>query len=327
MILFLYGADTFRSLQKLKEIVSHYEKIYPGGLSLKYPEPEEESYQEFKKEFYQKGLFKEKKLIVLKNIFSNQEFKKEFLKSIEDIAKSPDIILILEKKDVSEKDKFFQVLKKYSKIQKFDFLKGEELEKWAEKKFQGLGISLAKKGEELSDGVKIEIQAFKKLLEFTGKDIWRLNNEIEKLANYRTKGVISEKDVELLTEQKIETDIFKTIEYLAKKEKAIALDLIQKHLEKGDNPFYLLSMINFQFRTLLLLKSAEIVLKYNFSPWALSQSLGMHPYVIKKTMFLTKKFSLPELKKIYQKFFKTDLNIKIGKISPIDGLKMLIAEI
>ncbi len=314
MLIFLYGPDTYRSQQKLKEIVAHCKKTHKRGLNLKYLDAEENSYQEFKEEFFQPSLFKEKKLIVLKNVFSNQEFKKNFLKRVEEISRASEVVLILEKKKFSEKDNLFQSLKKHGRFQEFDFLAGKELEEWARKKFQNLGV-------------KIEIKTIRKLFELENQDFWRLNNDIEKLANYKMGQFIVENDIELLVGQKIEIDIFRTIESLAKKEKRTALDLIQKHLEKGDNPLYLLSMINFQFRSLLILKSAELVLKYNFSPWTLSKSLGMHPYVIKKAMLLTRKFSLEELKKIYRKLFETDLNIKIGRINPAEGLKMLITEI
>ena len=46
---------------------------------------------------------------------------------------------------------------------------------------------------------------------------------------------------------KIETAIFETIDTLAQRNKKKALRLLQDHLDKGDSPFYLLKMINFQY--------------------------------------------------------------------------------
>jgi len=315
MLIFLYGPDSYRSSQKLKEIIAHYREIYKKGLNLKYLDAEENSYEEFKEAFFQAPLFKEKKLIILKNIFFSQQFKENFLKNIKKITEAPEIILILEKKELPEKNKFFQVLKEYSQFsQKFDFLTDEELKKWTKKKIQDLGG-------------RIETPALERLLKIGSHNLWQLANEIEKLINYKKGQIILKNDVELLVREKIEVDIFKTIDALAKKEKNVTLDLIQKHLEKGDNPLYLLSMINFQFRNLLILKSVQSVLKYNFSPLKLAQFLGIHPYVVKKTIFLTNKFSLEELKRIYQKIFETDFNIKLGKVESAGALKTLIAEI
>ena len=41
MIFFLYGNDTYRSKEKLDEIVNHYKQIYKSGLNLKFFENEE----------------------------------------------------------------------------------------------------------------------------------------------------------------------------------------------------------------------------------------------------------------------------------------------
>ena len=53
----------------------------------------------------------------------------------------------------------------------------------------------------------------------------------------------------------------------------------------------------------------------------------MHPYVIQKSTQQTRKFNFEELKKIYQKIFQVDLDIKTGKIEPETAIDLLIAEI
>jgi len=157
-----------------------------------------------------------------------------------------------------------------------------------------------------------------------GNDLWQITNEIKKLVNYKNGQRIEIKDVELLVKPKIETDIFKTIDFLASKNKKQALKLIHKHLEKGDHPLYLLSMINFQFRNLLTIKD---LIKKSSSPYFLSKITNLHPYLVKKSYTQAQKFTLEELKKIYQKIFETDFQIKTGKIAPETALDLLIAEI
>ena len=75
MIIFLYGPDTYRSRQKLNEIIEHYKKVHKSGLNLKYFDLQKSSYQDFKDEIQQASMFKEKKLLVLKNIFSNPDLR------------------------------------------------------------------------------------------------------------------------------------------------------------------------------------------------------------------------------------------------------------
>ncbi|HEY0087510.1 MAG TPA: hypothetical protein VGB37_01630, partial [Candidatus Lokiarchaeia archaeon] len=198
----------------------------------------------------------------------------------------------------------------------------------------------------------IENPALENLINFVGNDLWQMKNEIEKLVSYKfskrvdeaiassspvanarevdetisssppfnDNQVVQVKDIELLVKPKIETDIFKTIDAIAQKNKNLALRLLHKHLEKGDSPLYLLSMINFQFRNLLMVKSHK-------TEQGLNEDLGMHPYVIRKTTEQARKFTTSELKKIYQKIFKVDLSIKTGKINPDVALDLLVTEI
>lgn len=311
MIIFLYGSDTYRSYRKLKELIEYYKKIHKSGLNFKFFEGENLDFQEFKNLLNSASMFKEKKLIVLKGIFSNQNFKEKFLSEKEKILNSDDIILIYETHEITENDSLFLFLKKNSKFQEFKPLEEEKLKNWVKKEFYNFGIDIEKK-------------ALEKLIESVGNNLWQMSNEIKKLATYKKRKKIEEKDVELLIQSKIENDIFKTIDALAENKKGLALSLIHKHLEKGDNPLYLLKMINFQFRNLLQVKSLTAERVYNYQ--ALNQ-INLHPFIFKKNLRQSKKFTFLKLKNIYQKIFKTDLDIKIGRIDPETALDLLISEI
>jgi len=367
MIIFLYGPDTYRSQQKLNEIIKHYKKTSKSGLNLKYFDFKKDSYQEFKDEFQIISMFQEKKLMVLKNAFSNSEFKRKFLENSKKFRDSKDIILFYEEGEFSKNDALFSFLKKQAKFQEFKLLESQRLKNWVKKEFE-------KYQWQASD------RALGKLIEFIGNDLWQISNEIRKLVSYRApraarrrdksllnlrsasprsvseggkesknirsslpfagarvnkalfdykkKQEIGEEDVELLVRPKIETDIFKTIDAISSRNKKQALLLIHKHLEKGDSPLYLLSMINFQFRNLLLVKSCESKAElYVNDTRILSEKLKLHPYVIRKSIQQARRFTIDELKKIYQKIFQADLNIKTGKIDPQTALDLLITEI
>jgi len=308
MTIFLYGEDSYRSRQKLNEIIERYKKIHKSGLSLKFFEEKELSFEDFRDEFQQTSMFAEKKMIVLKSVFSDREgFKESFLKDSKKFINSKDIILFFESGEVPRNDSLFKLLKKYGKSQEFEPLEGEQLRRWVKKEFVRLKT-------------KIDGNALIKLIEFVGNNLWQMENEIKKLVSYKLKcpnPEISQRDIELLVKPKIETDIFKTIDAIAVKNKKQAIELIHEHLERGDTPLYLLSMINFQFRNLLIVKSS----RFGY------EKLKMHPYVIQKSTQQARKFNFEELKKIYQKIFQVDLAIKTGKVEPEVALDLLIAEI
>ncbi|MGB2762364.1 MAG: DNA polymerase III subunit delta [Minisyncoccales bacterium] len=303
MIILIYGPDTYRSRQKLTEIVEHYKKIHQSGLNLKFLDIKEQTFEDFENHFQISSMFQEKKLIILKNAFTNQDFKEKFSKNRKKIKELKDIILFYEEKEIHKNSSLFNLLKKEARCQEFKLLNGLQLKNWIKKEFDGYGT-------------EIEPKALELLIDYVGQDLWRMSNEINKLVNYtrhRTSTAVS--DICLLVKPKIETDIFKTIDAIASRDKKTALFLIHKHLDKGDSPLYLFSMIVFQFRNILAVKNG------------LSQITGIHPYVARKSFFQAKKFKLEELKKIYHKLFEADLGIKTGKIEPIIALDLLVAEI
>lgn len=307
MIIFLYGQDTYRMREKLKEIIERHKKIHKSGLNLKYFD----DFTNFKDEIRQTSMFKEKKLAVITDIFANSDFKEKFLENKKEFLNSEDIILIYEEKDFNKNNSLFKFLKKNAKSQEFKHLGGQNLKTWIKKEFDKYKT-------------KIDSGVLEKLIEYIGNDLWQMSNEIKKLASFRNNKIVGVEDIELLVRSKIETDIFKTIDAIADKNKKQALNLLHKHLEKGDSPLYLLSMINYQFRNLLIVK--DFIEKHKPYNVILKKS-GLHPFVVKKTYYQSQKFSFQELKKIYQKIFKVDLDIKTGRIQPEIALDLLIAEI
>jgi len=252
-------------------------------------------------------MFKEKKLIVVTEVFSNSDFKKAFLKEGKIFVASENVIIFYEEKKPLAKDLFSVFLKRHGKSQEFEIIAGQKLKSWTKKEFKKLKT-------------EIEDSALNKLIEFVGGNLWQMANEIKKLSDFKNREKVLIKDVTLLIKPKIESDIFKTIDAIASKDKIRALKLINSHIEKGESPFYLFTMINYQFRNLLITKD---VLERNLSPFG---SLKLHPFVIKKSCALAGKFSLLELKKIYQRIFKIDLNIKTGKIDPEAALDLFVTE-
>ena len=307
MIIFLYGQDTYRMREKLKEIIARYRKIHKSGLNLKYFD----DFTSLKDEIRQTSMFKDKKLAVITDVFANPDFKEKFLENQKDFLKTKDIILFYQEGEINKNNSLFKFLKKNAKSQEFKFLGGQNLKTWIKKEFD--------RYETKTDSGVLE-----KLVEYIGNDLWQMSNEIRKLASFKNNKTVRTEDIELLVRSKIETDVFKTIDAIAEKNKKQALNLLHKHLEKGDPPLYLLSMINYQFRNLLIVK--DFIEKYKPYDVILKKS-GLHPFVVRKTYYQSQKFTFQELKKIFQKIFKVDLDIKTGRIQPEIALDLLIAEI
>jgi len=311
MIIFLYGPDSFRSKRKLDELVNHYKESNKSGLNLLYLDADKIDFDEFYNQFRVSSMFQEKKLIILNNVFSKKPFQEEFLENIKDIESLKDVVVVFEKDSVDERTKLFKTLKKDCKSQEFNLLDLKTLRVFAENEFK-------------LRGAKINIDAAALLLSYVGNDLWRLSNEIDKLALYKAGSVIRKEDIQLQVKPKIEVDIFQTIDALAQKNKKGAFLLLRKHLVNGESPIYLLSMLQYQFRNLLAIKElAEKGLMYD----SIVKKSGLHPFVVKKNYFQCKNFSMQDLKSIYKKMFQIDLQVKLGKMDTEAALDLLVSSI
>ncbi len=119
-------------------------------------------------------------------------------------------------------------------------------------------------------------------------------------------------------------DIFKTIDALAIRNKQAALIFLHRHLAEGESEIYLLSMLVYQFRNLLLVKS-EIERGVQFQ--SLSKSIKLHPFVLRKSFEQSKGFTLSALKKIYERLLELDIATKTGRIDAPVALDLVVGEI
>lgn len=323
MIIFLYGEDDFRSLEKAKEIKKKFLDKNSSGSGLSSFDFEEDKnieFSEIKKAFGSKGLFFEKQLIIIKNLLagaSKETVSKtvEFIKSSKNIFEDKDLVAVFwEKGKINEKNELFKLLSKKAKSQKFETLGGARLNNWI--------ISVLEKENNL---VKISSKAIQKLIVFTGGDLRLLQNEIKKLANYKEKGEISEEDIDLLAKEKISSNIFETIEALSGGNKKLALKLFYEQIQKGEDPIYILMMYVYQFRNFL--KVNEYCEQGERNNYAIAKKAKLHPFVVQKILGNISKFPGKKLKIIYKKLQIIDEKIKTGKGEIKTELDRFIVEI
>ncbi|MFZ3074311.1 MAG: DNA polymerase III subunit delta [Minisyncoccales bacterium] len=304
MLIFLYGSDTFRISRKLGRIIEEYKKRAKGFDFSVFDAASGQGsiLGDFFSGLRQNSLFREKKFFVVKNPIGNKDFKEALIERMEEISGSGHNIIFCQEGKVLKTDRLLSALKKTAEVQEFAPLEGAKLNGWIAGEFQSLGCPVSASVAEV-------------VARRAGNDLWAAENEIQKLAHFTAGRPITVGDAEQNIPLAADSNIFKTIDAVAARDKKQALKLIKEHINKGDHPLYLLAMIASQFKNLVLVKSAG------------AAKLDMHPYVFGKTAALARRFGLDELKDIYRKICQADLDIKIGKISPETGLDLLIADI
>ena len=319
MIIFLYGRDGYRLKQSLDLIVAEYRKKHSSGMSFSVLDPAVNGGVAAGRAASVVGpledivktvsFFNEKKLVVLKNVFSFAPEISPIIKEYDLVKDKEHILVFVESLPAAELAKrnknFFALLGAKPNVTKeFEPLSSRKLETW-----------LA--NEATSLGANIEPQAVKKLISFAGNDSWRLRLELEKLANYSQGRPIGEEEVELLVSPNVSLNIFETIDAIGNKNKIKAVTLLQKHLEAGEDPYYLFSMFVYQFRNLLRVKS----LAGQHLPQAvIVKRTGLHPFVVRKALDQAGKFELEELKQKFSHLAEADVEIKNGLLDVTDFL-------
>jgi DNA polymerase-3 subunit delta len=320
MFIFIYGEETYLSQLKLVEIINHYKKINQNKANLSYLDLAEDSYNDFVRETTQNSIFRPKKLIIVKNCFLSLDLRKNILAHLHKLKSQQTNLLILfyETDNIDTRNDLFKFLHQEAKTQEIKKLHGEKLKLWLNQEIKKYNLNMSLRTKEL-------------LIQFCGNDLWRLANEIKKIALYKYPDKdISENDIKKMIEPIITTDIFKTIDALAIKDKKGALSLIHNHFKKDDEPLYLFGMIVYQFRNLILVKFLQEQAKKSGRFLNIAEIITrtkLHPFVARKTIQQASKFNLEELHKKYQRLFNLDIEMKTGKIEPLAAINSFIVTI
>lgn len=307
MIYFLYGSDTFRLRKKVGEIIAEYKKVHKSGLNYTRLEAAASSFLEIKQTIETVSMFDEKRLVHIENLFDSGAAADEFIQYAEtarlNVSKEVVVLVVAGGESKKEtKNKLEAKLRAIAKTEEFNILRGSRLQKWYKDQIRRKGIRFARDAEEA-------------LFSRVGGDLWRLEHELEKLRAYANGEVVTREMVVIFVKPKIDPAIFQTIGAISAKNKREAFERIHGHLEAGESPLYILSMITYQIRNVLLAKDPAF------------SSLKLHPFVKRKSLAETKKFTAEELKNIYEKLLEADLDIKLGRKDPRLALELFVANL
>ncbi|MFA6604805.1 MAG: DNA polymerase III subunit delta [Patescibacteria group bacterium] len=299
MLFFYYGQDSFRASQKIEAIKTKFkEKIDPGGHNIQSLDGETMSPDDFFQAVSVMGLLADKKLIIVKNIFDNKKLKDwqdSLIKFLDSQGDTPEenYIIFFQNNKPDSRLKLYKRLSRLKFSEEFDPLSYGQLQTWVKNKFSKHDKSISAPALDL-------------LISCLGSDLWQINNEINKLVSF-AKDDINEEDVRSLVQANIDENIFKLIDAIGDKDKALALKLIEEKLDNGVNHQYILTMIIRQYRLLIKAKSLGDKAKNYF---ALMQVLKVPKFIAQKTYQQSQMYSLEQLKKIYKYLLYLDEKFK-----------------
>lgn len=291
MIFFFYGPNSYASRRKLHDMADAYVKKTGSDLGLERIDGEGTSYTELVSALSAMPFLATSRLVIVEGLGLN----KVVAEKIEDlIGLVPEsTVAVFYETDVDQRTSYFKKLQAGTKAVKFDNLDQLKLAAWI-------------KAEVNRHGGSIEPGAVSLLIDIVGDDQWRLSQEILKLVNY--DAAITTASVRELVVATPQQTIFDLVDAMTAGKVKPALASLRGLLAERTNEIYILTMIIWQLRNLLLAKAAG-----RMSPPELAKAAGMSPYVAGKMMTKQRDFNEETLRQAFLAAVETDYAIKTGQ--------------
>lgn len=320
MVIYIYGEDSYRSRQYLSDQITKFKTARdPQGYNVAIFDAQKVEPGKILSEILSAPFLAEKRLIVVENILSISD--KDFLGLMIERIKEKNIpesnIVIFWQSEklskVKEAKELETILKKEKYAQEFDVLVGSALSAW-------ISAEVKKRNGKISN------QAVNYLAQNTAGDIWFITSLLDQLVAYTSGEEISLSQVNLFLDEKVDDNAFNMVDAVVSGNKKQAYKLLQEQRRMGEDNFKIFGLIVWQFRTLLAARSLFEVSE-SMSSDTMAKELGIHPFVLKKSLSLVKRYNKKQLSDIYAQLLDLDFKAKTGQSDLGLGLDLLIQKI
>lgn len=298
-LVLLTGEDSYRLSKKLKFYQTKFREKYANGeINLL---EKGNNYSDIENSVFTPNLFGGKRLIICDSFWDSEKYelaeKNKFFTKLPDYTEECSLMIVAPKLD--KRLKFSKFLLKNAKTEFFEKLAENELIRWIEK------------FTEKNTG-NISRENARKLWQRCGDNLWTLSSEIKKLIFAENSGEITGENIEKLTQANPQLEIWDFLKNLSQKNALAAIGKFRDLLISGTPVQMIFSMIQREIRV-----HAQLVdgLNRNLSERDIASETKLHPFVVKKTLSLSRNFSAKKIEAMYDALFKIDMKIKTGGIS------------
>lgn len=162
------------------------------------------------------------------------------------------------------------------------------------------------------------------LLSLTGEDLYRLENEIAKLADYTDSDTITHDDIEDMVSHTPEHGVFLLVDAVAAKKTSEAVKQCRLLLADGAEAFQLLALLERQYQLILRYLSCA---EKNMPQKDIMSVLALKPFVYDKLKRQASMYSVSSCKNALQQCLDLDFAVKSGKAESKSGFEMLIVHL
>lgn len=304
MILFLYGADTYRSKRKLDDIRAKFLRdLDPSGLNLQQLDGERAELDEIRAGISAAPFLANKRLVIVKDAIASAK-KKEGEAFAEMMATVPEgtILVVYEHADAEALDgsPAFEKLKGGQFYPEFKPMGPKDLQNWILQEAKARGVAFAK-------------DALTSYLPTAGVDAWKIAGELDAMsasAWASGKKVIDLDAIRDFSHAHTEESVFDFLDAVGTRRADLAAKLMDRLLFQGETEVALLSRLQAHVRGLLV--ACELSASGEASKDRLARELGVHPFAAAKILSQSRYHKLPDLERLFIWLVDADEKLKKG---------------
>ena len=248
--------------------------------------------------------FSDKKAILVKNayVFTGEKVTKELNQNTDQLIEflekyDGDNLIIFEvyQNKLDERKKLTKALKKNGQLKKVEQMSEEEIKKWIQSKLN----------ENFKD---IKQDALNMFIELTGVNFNIVSQELDKLMLFLgDRPTINKDDVNQIINRSLEQNVFLLTEYIQKRQKNKAIQLVKDLINMKEEPIKLLALITSNYR---LYYQCKILSQKGYSGQQIAKTVNVHPYRVKLALGQVRHYQLEDLLNIIDSCAETDYKLK-----------------
>jgi DNA polymerase-3 subunit delta len=304
MIMVLTGSNDFARSSELAKITTAFIKEH-GDFGLEKIEAGNVELGRLLESVASQPFLAARRMIILTDVGTNKSLAENIDKLLDAVADTTDLIINEPKFD--KRLNLYKTLKKRADLREFTAMDERNLPRW-------LADEARRRGGELS----ISDAAY--LVQRIGTNQLMASNELDKLLIHDPK--ITKAAIDLLTDLLPQSSVFDLLDAAFAGDTKKALHLYEEQRRQQVEPQAIMGMIAWQMHILTVVKANE-----KLGADGIASAAKLSPFVVRKTLNITRRLSLREVKNLLKRVLDLDIRLKSEPIDADDALQHLLLTI
>ena len=290
MIFFFHGPNTYEARKQIAGLIRQYKQKTGSDLGLERVDGAKVALGDLRASLTAMPFLATSRLVIIEGMAAN----KAVAPKIADLVTgTPDsTVAVFYDPQPDKRSTYYKTLSKTARTVEFQPLPLTKLQHWVQSQARERGATIGR-------------PALNRLLELAGEDQWRLSGEIAKLAEHGPDITAQLVDAHVAANRN--ESIFNLVEAMTSGRQRPAMQMYHHLRASGESEMYILSMVIWQLRNMLLAKAAGRI-----SPPELAKEAGMSPYVAGNMLSARHRLSEESLQQAFLAAVDTDFRIKSG---------------